>query len=85
VHTTSLPTGLYPPVTSRPVIEPATLARAEVGLAQYIGAVARTVVRRASAKAHNEQELFTLLAKEIDDPVGRKAFLRKSMSVSGRI
>jgi len=84
-HSTSLPTGLYPPVTSRPVIEPATLARAESELAQYIGAVARAVVRRAAAKAHNEHELFTLLAQEIDDPVGHKAFLRKAMSVSGRI
>ncbi len=84
-HTTSLPTGLYPAVMSRPVIEPATLARAETELAQYIGAVARAVVRRAAAKAHSEHELFALLAQEIDDPVGRKAFLRKSMSVSGRI
>jgi serine/threonine protein kinase len=81
--TTSLPTGLYPPV-SRPVFDAGTLARAESELAQYIGAVARAVVRRAANKAHSEQELFSLLSQEIDDPVGRKAFLRKAMSVSGR-
>ena len=81
--TTSLPTGLYPPA-SRPVFDAGTLARAESELAQYIGAVARAVVRRAANKAHSEQELFSLLAQEIDDPVGRKAFLRKAMSVSGR-
>jgi serine/threonine protein kinase len=84
-HTSSLPTGLYPPPSqSRPVFDAGTLARAESELAQYIGAVARAVVRRAANKAHNEHELFTLLAQEIDDPAGRKAFLRKSMSVSGR-
>jgi serine/threonine protein kinase len=81
--TTSLPTGLYPSA-SRPVFDAGTLARAESELAQYIGAVARAVVRRAANKAHSEQELFSLLAQEIDDPIGRKAFLRKAMSVSGR-
>ncbi|MEP6968894.1 MAG: hypothetical protein ABJA49_00540, partial [Betaproteobacteria bacterium] len=81
--TDSLPTGLYPPA-SRPVFEAATLARAESELAQYIGAVARAVVRRATNKAHSEHELFALLAQEIDDPADRKAFLRKAMSVSGR-
>ena len=86
-HTRSLPTGLYPPPPpsqSRPVFEASTLARAEAELAQYIGAVARAVVRRAANKAHGEHELFTLLAQEIDDPALRKAFLRKAMSVSGR-
>ena len=84
-HTESLPTGLYPPPSqSRPVFDAAALARAESELAQYIGAVARAVVRRAANKARNEHELFTLLAQEIDDPAGRKAFLRKAMSVSGR-
>lgn len=87
VATDTLPTGLYPPAPAsapRLPIDPATLARAETELAQYIGAVARAVVRRAAAKAHNDHELFTLLAQEIDDPVARKVFLRKAMSVSGR-
>lgn len=66
------------------MFEASTLARAEAELAQYIGAVARAVVRRAANKAHGEHELFTLLAQEIDDPALRKAFLRKAMSVSGR-
>ena len=62
----------------------ALLARAETELAQYIGAVARAIVRRAATKAHGDSELYTLLANEIEDPVGRKAFLRRAMSISGR-
>ena len=62
----------------------ALLARAETELAQYIGAVAPAIVRRAATKAHSDSELYTLLANEIEDPVGRKAFLRRAMSISGR-
>jgi len=81
-RTNTLPTGLYPPA---PSFDTALLARAEAELAQYIGAVAKAIVRRAAAKAHSDHELFTLLANEIEDANGRKAFLRKAMSVSGRV
>lgn len=77
-----LPTGLYP---SRATFDPALLAKAEGELAQYIGAVAKAIVRRAAGKAHSEHELYSLLANEIDDANGKKAFLRKAMSVSGRV
>ncbi len=70
--------------SSAPGLDPALLEKAEAELAQHIGAVAKAVVRRAAAKARSETELFALLAEQIDDPVGRKAFIRKAMSASGR-
>ncbi len=81
-RTDSLPTGLYP---APPVFDAALLARAESELAQHIGAVAKAIVRRAAARAHTDQELFNLLANEIDDAQDRKTFLRRVMSVSGRV
>ena len=81
-HTNSLPTGLYP---SQPVFDAVLLARTESELAQHIGAVAKAIVRRAAARARTEQELFNLLADEIDNAQDRKAFLRRVMSVSGRV
>jgi serine/threonine protein kinase len=60
------------------------LAKAETDLAQYIGAVARVVVKRAAAKARDMQELYALLALEIDDAEAKRVFLRKALSRSGR-
>jgi hypothetical protein len=58
------------------------LQQAETALAQHIGAIARVVVRRAAAKARDEAELYLLISDEIKDPVERKAFVRKAVSVS---
>ena len=58
------------------------LARAEERLAEYIGAVARVVVKRAAMKARDEAELYLLLADEIEDKEDRKAFARKAVSMS---
>ena len=52
------------------------LARAEHRLAQYLGPVARVVVKRAAVKARDEAELYLLLAHEIEDAEERKAFTR---------
>lgn len=60
------------------------LRRAEAALAQYIGAIAKVVVRRAAARARDEAELYLLIADEIKDPAERKAFVRKAVSVSGK-
>jgi eukaryotic-like serine/threonine-protein kinase len=60
------------------------LQKAEATLAQYIGAIARVVVRRAAAKARDEAELYLLIADEIKDPGERKAFIRKAVSISHR-
>jgi hypothetical protein len=58
------------------------LHKAETALAQYIGAIAKVVVKRAAAKARDEAELYLLISDEIKDPAERKAFIRKAVSVS---
>ena len=58
------------------------LERAEKRLAEYIGAVARVVVKRAAMKARDEAELYLLLADEIENKEDRKAFARKAVSMS---
>jgi len=72
------------PVSAPPRFDAATLSKAETALAQYIGAVARVVVRRAAAKARDEAELYLLIADEIEDKNEKKTFIRKAMSISGR-
>ena len=67
-----------------PVFAPEALQRAETALAQYIGAIARVVVKRAAAKARDEGELYLLIADEIKDPAERKSFIRKAISISGK-
>jgi serine/threonine-protein kinase len=52
------------------------LAAAEQRLAQYLGPVARVVVKRAAMSARDEAELYLLLAAEIEDAEDRKAFSR---------
>ena len=59
-----------------------TLRNAEIALAQYIGAIARVVVKRAAAVARDEAELYLLIADEIKNPAERKSFVRKAISVS---
>ncbi|HEX6529125.1 MAG TPA: serine/threonine-protein kinase [Burkholderiales bacterium] len=60
------------------------LARAEERLAEYLGAVARVVVKRAAVKARDERELYLLLADEIEDKDEKKAFSRQALSISGK-
>jgi serine/threonine protein kinase len=60
------------------------LQKAEAALAQYIGAIAKVVVKRAAAKARDQGELYLLIADEIKDPVERKSFIRKAISVYGK-
>ena len=63
---------------------PEVLDRAERRLADYMGGVARVLVKRAAMKARDERELYLLLADEIENKEEKKVFLRKSLSVSGR-
>ncbi|HKA38319.1 MAG TPA: serine/threonine-protein kinase [Burkholderiales bacterium] len=58
------------------------LRKAETALAQYIGAIAKVVVKRAAGKARDEGELYLLIADEIKDPAERKNFIRKAVSAS---
>lgn len=76
-------TGLTQVALAR--FDPAILAKAEKQLSDYIGAVAKVVVKRAAAKARDEGELYLLIADEISDPAERKGFIRKAISVTGRV
>jgi serine/threonine-protein kinase len=84
-----------PPSGPRTRTDPATAAaasrfpldvleRAERRLAEYMGGVARVLVKRAAMKARDERELYLLLADEIADKEAKKAFLRRTLSVSGK-
>jgi serine/threonine protein kinase len=76
-------TEKLPPKTEKlsPVFSKEVLARAELNLAEYLGPVARVVVKRAAVKARDERELYLLLSDEIEDKDEKKAFLRKSGSL----
>jgi hypothetical protein len=56
------------------------LERAARHLAEYLGPVARILVSRNSAKARSEEELYDLLAGEIESEKDRAAFRRKGPS-----
>ena len=58
----------------------ATLSKAEAALSQYLGPLARVVVKRAAMKARDESELYLLIADEIEDKAERKIFIRKAMA-----
>ena len=75
--------------SSTPVSQPASapvrfsaevLDRAEQRLAAFLGPLARVVVKRAAMKARGEQELYLLLADEIENPADRKAFVRHGLT-----
>jgi tRNA A-37 threonylcarbamoyl transferase component Bud32 len=53
----------------------ATLATAEHELAQYLGPMARVLVRRAAARTQDRGELCALLSENIDDPDTRRRFV----------
>ena len=58
------------------------LAEVEARLAQYLGAVAKVVVRRAAAKARDTAELYLLVADEIENPAEKRAFIRRAISTA---
>jgi serine/threonine protein kinase len=61
------------------------LSRVEASLSQYLGPVAKVVVRRAALKARDESELYLMVADEIEDPAEKKAFIRRAISVSSKV
>jgi len=84
-----------PPSGPRTRTDPATAAaasrfpldvleRAERRLAEYMGGVARVLVKCAAMKARDERELYLLLADEIADKEAKKAFIRRTLTVSGK-
>jgi serine/threonine-protein kinase len=81
--TTGTPSGpTEPPSGNR--FSPEILGRAEARLSEYLGPVAKVVVRRAALKARDESELYLLLADEIENPAEKKAFTRRALSSSGK-
>jgi len=52
-----------------------TLTTAEHQLAQFLGPMARVLVRRAAARTHDRGELCALLSESIDDPDTRRKFV----------
>ena len=65
-----------PPSSISP-FSPDVLERAGRDLAGYLGPMARILVSRTSAKARSEEELYDLLAAEIQSQKDREEFLRK--------
>jgi serine/threonine protein kinase len=82
--TTSRPVTSPPPTSAPPKFPPEVLVRAEQQLAQYMGAIARVIVKRAAAKARDESELYLLIADEIEAPSERQAFIRQAMAALGK-
>ena len=78
------PASAPPSLPSQPVsggrFSARTLAEAEAQLSQYLGPVAKMVVKLAAAKARDESELYLLVADEIENPAEKKAFIRRAIS-----
>lgn len=51
------------------------LAQAERELSQILGPIATLLVRQYASRAATKQDLFRMLAQEIDDPTERSRFL----------
>jgi serine/threonine protein kinase len=77
---TSAPVSAPPQPVSGARFSAKTLAEAEAGLSQYLGPMAKMVVRLAAAKARDESELYLLVADEIENPAEKKAFIRRAIS-----
>jgi serine/threonine-protein kinase len=63
---------LRPPL---PALDDTTLTTAERTLARFIGPLAKLIVRKAAARAHDRAELCSLLSESIDDPGIRSRFV----------
>lgn len=78
----SVPTQMPTQVATEMIrFDAATIAKAESAMAQYLGPLARVVVKRAAVKARDVSELYLLLADQIEDKDEKKAFIRKAISL----
>jgi hypothetical protein len=78
----SMPTQVPTQVATEMIrFDAATIAKAESAMAQYLGPLARVVVKRAAVKARDVSELYLLLADQIEDKEEKKAFIRKAISL----
>ncbi len=65
-----------PPPRPAAIFDPETLAAAEKRLAQYVGPLARVLVKRAAGASADLHELHQKLAEQIDSDAERAAFLK---------
>ncbi len=78
----SMPTQVPTQVATEMIrFDAATIAKAESAMAQYLGPLARVVVKRAAVKARDVSELYLMLADQIEDKEEKKAFIRKAISL----
>ncbi|HSS28437.1 MAG TPA: hypothetical protein VLL50_10830, partial [Usitatibacter sp.] len=77
VESTAPPVKTVPaaPVATRSAFTPDVLSTAEKRLAQYIGPLAKVLIRRAAESSGNLKELYAQLATHIDSEEERSAFL----------
>ena len=66
-------------------LDPALVARLREDLAQRIGPIAETMVRRAAASAASPQELVRACVAMLETPEERRAFLRKHGDSQGAV
>ncbi|MDH5537819.1 MAG: toll/interleukin-1 receptor domain-containing protein [Rhizobacter sp.] len=70
-----LPLGQPAAMVTPPAWPPETLARIEAALAEYVGPVATTLVKRAAARCTDQGALVSALASEVDKASDRQAFV----------
>jgi len=73
-ETTVLNLGEVPLQPAAHAFDDAVLTTAERRIVRFVGPLARVFVRQAAAQAHDNRELYGLLAEHIDDPVERARF-----------
>jgi hypothetical protein len=62
-----------------------TLQKAATALAQYLGAIAKVVVKHAAAKARDEAALYLLIADEIKDPPSARPLCARRFRFQGEV
>ncbi|HNB68880.1 MAG TPA: hypothetical protein PL144_12855, partial [Accumulibacter sp.] len=65
-----------PPATAPALFDASQLALAEKRLAEYVGPLARVLIKRAANDSGDINELYRNLAKHIDSERERAAFLK---------
>jgi serine/threonine protein kinase len=69
--------------TPPPGWDPALLKQIESQLARFVGPVAKVMVRRAGRRTLEVDELYAMMARELDSEEQRKAFMATRSALSG--